>query len=156
MDLAVIGIDAVRQFETEALTQDEFVCLISLDHPNSSRRFTLESYVTYPHVSINVSRGGQPWIENRLAAEGYARNIALSTPTSVSAALAVARTDMICTLGKRMATALLPLARLRIVAAPHQLGRTRHCMAWHARTNGDVAQEWFRDCLSAVVKTIDA
>jgi DNA-binding transcriptional LysR family regulator len=152
VDLAVIGIDAVRQFETEAFAPEEFVCLVSRSHPISSRRFTLEAYVTYPHVSINVARGGQPWIENRLAAEGYERNIVLSTPTSASAALAVARTDMICTIGKRMAMALLPLADLRIVAAPLQIGRSHHCMAWHRRSNGDMAQEWFRDCLRDVVK----
>ena len=152
VDLAVIGVDAVRHFETEGFTPEEFVCLVSRDHPVSSRRFTLENYVKYPHVSINVARGGQPWIESRLAAEGYRRNIALSTPTSASAALAVARTDMICTVGKQMAIALLPLSHLRIVAAPHLLGRSHHCMAWHARTNGDVAQEWFRECVRDVVK----
>ncbi|MBD5656666.1 MAG: LysR family transcriptional regulator [Candidatus Eremiobacteraeota bacterium] len=151
--LAVIGRDDVRQFETEAFTPEEFVCLVARDHPISSRRFTLETYVKYPHVSINVARGGQPWIENRLAAEGYERNVALSTPTSASAALAVARTDMICTIGKRMAGALLPLADLRIVAAPRQIGQSHHCMAWHRRSNGDVAQEWFRGCLRAVVES---
>lgn len=150
VDLAVIGIDAVRQFETEEFTQEDFVCLVSRNHPVPSRRMTLETYVKYPHVSINVASGGQPWIESRLAAAGHERNIALSTPTSVSAALAVARTDMICTIGKQMASALLPLASLRIVAAPREIGQARHCMAWHRRSNGDVAQEWFRNCLRAV------
>lgn len=152
VDLAVIGIDAVRQFETEAFNAEEFVCLVSRNHPIKTRRFTLESYVKYPHVSINVARGGQPWIENRLAAEGYKRNIAMSTPTSASAVLAIARTDMIFTIGKQMASTLLPLASLRIVAAPHQIGKSHHCMAWHRRSNGDVAQEWFRDLVRDVVK----
>ncbi len=153
VDLAVIGLDAVRQFETEPFPPENLVCIVALKHPFSSRRFTLDHYLKYRHVSINVARGGQPWIENRLAAQGRERQIVMSTPTSASAVLAVARTNMICTVGEPLATALIPIADLRIVAAPREIEQTRHCMAWHRRSNGDAAQEWLRNCLRDLLKT---
>lgn len=154
IDVAIVGRDAVPDFPCELYVEDEFVCVVARRHPVRGKRFTLRVYAHYPHVAIAARQSRQPWLEEVLSAKGLQRQVVLATPFGASAVLAVAQTQAILTIPRRMATALAKLGDVRIVGAPGEFERARYVMAWHPRVDSDAAQIWFRDQLRGLAKSL--
>jgi DNA-binding transcriptional LysR family regulator len=149
-DLAIAGLHRPPGLDSEELFVDEFVCLVAQSHPIGARRLTLERYLAYGHVTIAMRKGRQPWIDDVLAERGAERRVAMRTPFHLSAILATARSQLICTLSRRLAVQLAPIANLRIVRAPDEFARFVYGMAWHRRLRDDPAHAWLRAQVRAV------
>jgi DNA-binding transcriptional LysR family regulator len=147
IDLLVSMENKLERFTIEPLFTDEPVCLMSRTHPLSKKPVTLKRYLGYPHVTLVVRHGGMPWIDHALAERGLERQIAFSTPFLMSAVLAAARGEMICTIPRRFAAIGAKLADVTIVPAPKEIPNAVYNMAWHPRLHSDAAQMWFRDRL---------
>jgi DNA-binding transcriptional LysR family regulator len=154
VDIALIGEHDCRTLESAKLFTDDFVCVTSLNHPFRGKRMTIKSFVAYPHVDIAVTGGGNPFIDNMLAAHGVRRRILFKTPFPISAAIATAASDMIYTTPRRMAQTLQALGGVRILDAPKELARFSYAMAWHRRVRDDAIQSWLRSLVTGVAKTI--
>lgn len=70
------------------------------------------------------------------------------------AVLAVAKTQMILTLPKRMARKLARGAALRTMLAPLEVKGFRYEMSWHPRLASDPAHEWLRSQVRAAAKRL--
>jgi DNA-binding transcriptional LysR family regulator len=154
VDIALIGEHDCQSLESEILFSDDFVCLISQNHPFRAKRMTIKSFVSYPHVDIAVTSGRNPFIDNMLAAHGVRRRILLKTPFPITAALAAAGSGMIYTTPRRNAGILESLAGMRVLDAPKELASFSYAMAWHRRLREDVVQSWLRSLVSKVAKQI--
>ena len=155
LDLVLDVAGTPPTLNSEILFADVFVCLVAARHPVRSKRFTLDQYLKYQHVVVDVLSGQQTPVDRPLAARGLKRRVGLLLPYFLPAALAVARSDMILTTPSRLARRLERGAGVRVVKAPRELAGFNYEMAWHTRLTSDPAHEWFRDQVRAVARKLE-
>ncbi|MFJ8148672.1 LysR family transcriptional regulator [Streptomyces sp. NPDC096048] len=154
-DLAVSGVVAPRSLHWETLFEEDFVCLLSRDHPVRAERLTLDDFIAYPHVVVNVSTDGQTMVERRLDEHGLRRPSGLRVPYFSAAAVAVRGTELIATLPRRAVLGYADDPAYRIASAPEELLPFPYGIAWHPRVDTDPAHRWLRQVVreSAVQAT---
>jgi DNA-binding transcriptional LysR family regulator len=82
------------------------------------------------------------------------RHAVLSLPFFVPTVLAIARTDLVLTLPRRLAKNMAPVAGVRVVEPPREIKGFSYFMAWHARLTSEPAYAWFREHLRKIARTI--
>ena len=153
--LAIVGAKSPDPFESEPLFSDQFVCVVAENHPLRSKRVTLKQYLEYGHAVVAIGRnGGQPWIDDALAASGFTRSVVYRSPYQLSAMLASSHSTMICTTARRLAMQLATVASVRLLAAPRELPEIAYRMTWHQRLRDDAAQNWLRQEIRYVAKSL--
>ncbi len=78
---------------------------------------------------------------------GLKRRIALFIATYLAVPAAVAASDLIATVPRRIAEQIAANAAIAITPLPIDFATTVS-MAWHRRSTGDPAQSWFRTLLT--------
>jgi DNA-binding transcriptional LysR family regulator len=154
VDLVLDVAGAPATLVSETLFADVFVCVVASDHPIRARRVTLDQYLKFPHVVVNVLYGQQTPVDRPLRALAQKRQIGLIIPYFAASVLAVARSDMILTVPKRLALKLAKSAAVRVIEAPHEVKGFTYEMIWHPRLTADPVHEWFRDQVRAVAKEL--
>ena len=147
IDLALSPLAAPSPLETERLFKEDFVCLLGADHKLRSRRFTLKQYLELAHVAVGA-------LDRPVADLGLRRRVALSVPFLVAAVAAVAGSDLVLTLPRKLAKAVAAMANVRSVEPPPEIKSFQYFMVWHPRLTAEPAQVWFREQLRIVAKTI--
>jgi len=152
LDVA-LSAEAVPAFlETELLFTLDFVCLIGSSQCVRSRRLSLRQYLELPHVVVDTWGGEQTLVDRPLAQLGAKRRVAVRMPFFVPAVFAIAHTDLILTVPRRLAAMTEGIAGVRRFEAPREIESYPYFMAWHARVANDPAHVWFRRALSARAK----
>jgi DNA-binding transcriptional LysR family regulator len=156
IDIAVIGLREPFDIEWEDLFTDEFVCIVAKNHPLHGQRVTLKQFAAYPHVSLAIKNGRQPWIDDSLEKLGVERRVMFRTPYQLGAALAAANSDFIFTTAGRLAPYFTRIADVKVLRAPKELAQIRYRMGWHRRLRDDVPQAWLRGVIRQIAKTLQA
>jgi DNA-binding transcriptional LysR family regulator len=154
LDLVLDVAGAPPKLESEPLFTDVFVCVVASDHPIRARRLTLSQYLKYPHVVVNVLSGEQTPVDRPLRALARKREVGLVMPFFAASVLAVAQSNMILTVPKRLALKLAKGAAVRVIEAPHEVKGFTYEMIWHPRLTSDPVHEWLRDQIRAVAKDL--
>jgi DNA-binding transcriptional LysR family regulator len=152
LDLVLDAAGAPAELQSETLFTDEFVCVVAANHPLRARRLTLDRYLQHSHVLVNVLDGQQIPVERPLGALAVKRRVGLVMPFFAPAVAAVAESDMILTVPKRLAVRLAKSVNVRMIPAPVELKGFKYEMSWHPRLTVDPVHEWFRDQVRAVAK----
>jgi DNA-binding transcriptional LysR family regulator len=152
LDLVLDVAGAPPKLDSEILFDDFFVCVVASRHPFKKGRFTLNEYLKYRHVVVDVLSGQQTPVDRPLAVLGLKRSVGLVLPYFLPACLAVARSNMILTTPSRLARQLEKTAGVRVIKAPREIADFRYEMTWHARLTADPAHAWFRDQIRAVAR----
>jgi DNA-binding transcriptional LysR family regulator len=113
-----------------------------------------EQYLELSHVVVAVLANQQTLVDRPLADLGLRRRVALSVPFFVPAVAAVAGSDLVLTLPRKLAKAVAPMANVRSVEPPPEIKSFQYFMVWHPRLTAEPAQVWFREQLRIVAKTI--
>lgn len=153
-DLVVSGVVAPRSLHWETLFEEDFVCLLSRDHPVTAEQLTLDEFTAYPHVVITILAGGQTMVERRLDEYGLRRPTGLRVPYFSAAAAAVPGTELIATLPRRAALAYADDPACRVAAAPAELPSFPYGIAWHPRVDTDPAHRWLRQVVRETVAQV--
>jgi DNA-binding transcriptional LysR family regulator len=156
LDLILDVAGAPPKLNSEILFDDVFVCVVASRHPFRKSRFTLNEYLRYRHVVVDVLSGQQPPVDRPLAVLGLRRSVGLVLPYFLPACLAVARSNMILTTPSRLARELERTAGVRVVKAPREIAGFKYEMSWHARLTADPAHAWFRDQIRAVARELQS
>jgi DNA-binding transcriptional LysR family regulator len=154
LDLLLDVAGAPAKLESETLFTDVFVCVVAANHPVRARRFTLDQYLKYPHVVVNVLSGEQTPIDRPLRALAQKRRVGLVIPFFAVAVRSVAQSNMILTLPKRLAVEFAKSAAVRLIEAPHEVKEFKYEMIWHRRLTDDPVHRWLRDQVRAVAKEL--
>jgi DNA-binding transcriptional LysR family regulator len=154
LDLVLDVAGAPPALNSEILFSDFFVCVAAVRHPFKKGRLTLNEYLRYRHVVVDVLSGQQTSVDRPLAVLGLKRSVGLVLPFFLPACLAVAQSDMILTTPSRLARQLEKLAAIRVIKAPRELPGFKYEMSWHARLTADPAHAWFRDQIRAVAREL--
>lgn len=128
----------------EKLFTEDFVCVLSADHDLADKGLTLESYLAYPHVTVDVLSGQQTLVEERLKSEGLRRQAGLRVPYFAAAVNAVPQTNLIATVPRRIARLYSVSNAIKIVPAPIELPPFDYVLGWHPRATDDAAHRWMR------------
>jgi DNA-binding transcriptional LysR family regulator len=131
--------------ESEVLFQVDFVCVVGAAQRVHPRRFTLAQYLGLPHVAVETWAGQQTPVDRPLAQFGAKRRVVLSVSFFSAAIFAVANTDLVVTVPRRLTKIVQPLDGVRLVEPPREIKPFPYFMTWHPRLNDEPAHTWFRE-----------
>jgi DNA-binding transcriptional LysR family regulator len=154
IDVALSAEAVPPTLEYELIFNLDFVCLVGSAQPVRTRRFTLKEYLQLPHALVETLDGQQTMVDRPLAQLGVKRRVALRIPFFLPAIFAIAKTDLILTVPRRLAKITGSLAGLRIAEPPRAIKAFPYFMAWHSRLSTEPAHTWFRDQLRMVARGI--
>jgi DNA-binding transcriptional LysR family regulator len=145
--ITVAGLGVHPSVNCETIFADKFVCVVSARHPLNTQKVTLAQYLKYRHVTIAVMAGQQTLVDRPLNALSVKRDIGLSLPFFAPAVGAVANSDMILTIPRRLAFPMARTAPVRLMTAPPEIKGFNYDMMWHPRLDDDPAHRWFREII---------
>jgi DNA-binding transcriptional LysR family regulator len=152
LDTALSGEAPPPFLETEVLFNFDFVCLVGSAQRVRGRRLTLKQYLQLPHVLIDTLDGQQTMVDRPLAQLGVKRSVVLSMPFFVPAVVAIAHTDLILTVPRKLAAITAAVAGVRMIEAPREIEAFPYFMTWHSRVASEAAHVWFRELLRAAAR----
>ena len=82
------------------------------------------------------------------------RSVAVTLPFFVPAIFAIAQTDLILTVPRKLAEITADVAGVRFVEAPREIRTFPYFMSWHPRLTNEPAHKWFRAQLRSAVRTV--
>lgn len=126
------------------LLVERFTCVVRRGHPCLARNLTARRYAALSHVLVSPVGRPRGYLDAALAELGLERQILLTTPQLVSAALAVAGSDLILTTSVHLAELVAKMLPLAIVEPQLPMSFTV-AMSWHARREHDTLHRWLRD-----------
>jgi DNA-binding transcriptional LysR family regulator len=132
----------------------DFVCLVGSALRVRARRLTLKQYLTFEHVLFEIREGQQALVDRALSQLGTKRRVALTLPFFVPAIFAIAKTDLILTVPRRLAKITAVMAGARVVEAPREIKAFPYFMTWHPRLTNEPAHQWFHEQLRLAVRTV--
>lgn len=135
----------------EPLYEDEIVCVTRADHPafRRSKRLTLDLYTSLPHVGVALFGTPDDRVDRALARIARTRKIALTVPHFSSIPYAVAHSDCVAILGRRLAQVYAKPFGLRIHTPPVPLPQLTVQQIWHNRSTHDPGLLRLRELLRA-------
>jgi DNA-binding transcriptional LysR family regulator len=133
------------------LYRERLVCLVR-EGKQLKKRLDLATWTSLRHVFI--APGGTPGgiVDETLAQLGKRRRVAVAVPHFLLAPHVVAGTDLVVTVGARVAQAFAGLLPLAVFEPPVKLPGFEVRMYWHERSHRDPAQQWFRDAVRAAAE----
>lgn len=139
-----------------------YVLVARQDHPMlraagvaPARAMPIELYCRLRHAVFRVIES-RPDVESLALAElGLERDVALSVPTYSAVWRAVAATDLVGVVPRRMAAKVAGPAALAVYPLPFRLPRTRLCMTWHKRNTAARDHAWLREQVSEILAPLD-
>jgi DNA-binding transcriptional LysR family regulator len=146
--------EAPPSLESEMLFTLDFVCLVGAAVPISARRLTLRRYLEFQHILVELREGQQVLVDRALSQLGAKRRVALTLPFFVPAIFAVAQTDLILTVPRKLAKITAAMAGVHVLEAPTEIKSFPYFMAWHPRLTNEPAHKWFREQLRSAVRTV--
>src|SRR5260370_13924539 len=146
--------NAPEELIKRTLFREPFVCVARRD--NSLLRdgnLSLDRYVELQHVQVLPGSATMfaAAIDTALAAMGLVRKVALWEPSFLAVAGVVARTDLISTVPKRLATYVAQGLPIAIHDLPLPLPRPEFAMYWHPRNQSDAGHQWLREKVAALL-----
>ena len=154
LDAALSAEHPPSGLESEVLFQVDFVCVVGAAQRVHPRRFTLAQYLELPHVAVETWAGQQTPVDRPLAQFGAKRRVVLSVSFFSAAIFAVANTDLVVTVPRRLTKIVQPLDGVRLVEPPREIKPFPYFMTWHPRLNEEPAHAWFREQVRVAARTI--
>jgi DNA-binding transcriptional LysR family regulator len=154
IDTFLCAEEAPPSLESETLFNLDFVCLVGAALRIRARRLTLKQYLDFQHVLVELREGQQALVDRALSQLGVKRHVAITLPFFVPAIYAVAKTDLILTVPRRLAEITAIQAGVRVVEAPGEIKSFPYFMAWHPRLTNEPAHKWFHEQLRSAVRAV--
>lgn len=125
---------------TEQLTSLHLVGAVRFEHPLARGQVTPQRFGAAEHIS--VSRRGQARgpVDERLAALGIQRRVAVVLASHTAALLLARETDLVCLTTEYAARRL----GMHTFEVPLDLPPVEVGMAWHPRNDADAGHQWLR------------
>jgi len=154
IDTALSAEASPPALESEVLFSLDFVCLLGSAQRVRSSRLSLKQYLQFPHALVETLAGQQTMVDRPLAQLGAKRHVVLSLPFFVPAIFAIAQTDLILTVPRKLADVAAKIAGVRVVEPPREIKAFPYFMAWHPRLSNEAAHTWFREQVRMAARAI--
>jgi DNA-binding transcriptional LysR family regulator len=142
LDLAAgVFPDMPAELRTTPLFEEHYTCLVDRSSLPDSGVLDLPTYVSRPHVLLEMRGSGTPEIERALTAIRERRHVAISLPHWGVAPQLIQGTDLILTVSSRGLQAI-DQEPLMTVPPPFHIPAFAFELAWHTRRGGDSGLQW--------------
>ncbi|KTC38377.1 LysR family transcriptional regulator [Pseudomonas sp. ABAC21] len=142
LDLAAgVFPDTPAELRTTPLFEEHYTCLVDRNSLPDSGVLDLPTYLSRPHVLLEMRGSGTPEIERALKAIRERRHVAISLPHWGVAPRLIEGTDLILTVSSRGVLAI-DQEQLLAVPPPFHIPTFAFELAWHARRGGDAGLQW--------------
>lgn len=132
------------EVQSVELMRQRQVAVVRRGHPLAARAPSARRYAAALHVAVQRRDDSASLVDEALAALGLARQIVLTVPQANVSAIIAARSDLVATLGERIAAAMAPSQGLVVLRLPFAPQPEVLRMAWHPRQSADPAHAWLR------------
>lgn len=142
LDLAAgVFPDMPAELRTTPLFDEHYTCLVDRSSLPESAVLDLPTYLSRPHVLLEMRGSGTPEIERALTAIRERRHVAIRLPHWGVAPQLIQGTDLILTVSSR---GLLNIDQQYLLAVPppFHIPSFAFELAWHARRGGDSGLQW--------------
>ncbi|UFQ01575.1 LysR family transcriptional regulator [Pseudomonas fitomaticsae] len=129
------------ELRSTPLFEERYVCLLDRHSLPADGQLDLPTYLSRPHVLLEMRGSGTPEIERTLTALRERRRVAISLPHWSVAPRFISGTDLILTVASR-ALNEVDDESLIIVPPPFEIAPFTFVSAWHKRRGGDQALNW--------------
>ncbi|MCY9849336.1 LysR family transcriptional regulator [Pectobacterium jejuense] len=133
---------------TRPLFRDEFVTIITRNHPAAERGMTMEEYLALPHILASPEGELYGVVDKALAQQGKKRKLALTLPQMFIVPTIVAQTLMTATVLKQVALHSPVGSQLTLFPPPISLPDVVFSLIWHRRNDSHPAQTWLREFIA--------
>jgi DNA-binding transcriptional LysR family regulator len=130
-------------FHEQSLYDQDFICLVSAEHPRVGAVFTARAYKDEGHIGI-LSSTSYPMLQSALKGQGIERSVRLELPGFLGLAAIVSSTDLIATVPRTIGEALAGMGPIRIFPCPVKVPTFTVKQYWHARYHHDPGVRWLR------------
>lgn len=149
IDLAIALLpDAPTTLKRATLFHEQWVSLVSENHPEIAGELTLDLFLKYPHLLVTYVGDLKGYLDRLLDEKGLKRHVAASLPYCLAAPAIVARTEMITTLPERVVN-MMSWPGVRSFPVPLDYSGYNETMLWHRRNDADAGHGWLRQLISA-------
>jgi DNA-binding transcriptional LysR family regulator len=140
-------IDPPESLVVQTLMEDDMACVVRADHPQIGAGLTRAIYEKMRHVAVlpvgRIPIGLRQMLENH----GIKRDVAVSVTHFLAVPELIAATDYCATLPRMICNRLASDTRLRVMAAPVELGSFPVHIGWHVKYRNDAAHHWLRSLM---------
>ncbi len=143
-----------KRFQSQALFEDRYVCLMREGHPLSKGVLTLERFAAARHVLVRPSGDSGSLLDELLAQRKLKRRISMSVTQLISALFLIETSDMVTAIFRSTADYCLAREGFRLIARQLPLDPVQITMVWHAGTTAHPAHRWMRQQLADICETI--
>ena len=131
-------------FQRETLFTDTEVTVVRKGHPSGPRMKNLKTFLNSSHVAVVGKGQTEDPVDTWLREERLARQIILRVPSYLQALQAVAQTDLVAFVPKRLAESLAKPLSLLVLQPPKNPGEYREYLFHPQRAGRDAASIWLR------------
>lgn len=139
---------------TKPILHDEFVTILSSEHPAARRGMNMETYLSLHHALASPEGQRYGLVDQVLAQQGRQRALALTLPQMFALPAVIARTRMTATVLKRIAVNSPAGRKLAFFPPPVILPEIVFHLIWHRRSDGHPAQRWLRALIESVAASL--
>ncbi|WP_179692389.1 LysR family transcriptional regulator [Pseudomonas moraviensis] len=129
------------ELRSTPLFEEHYVCLLDRQSLPAVGILDLPTYLSRPHVLLEMRGSGTPEIERTLTALRERRRVAISLPHWSVAPHFISGTDLILTVASRALNEVDDKS-LIVVPPPFEIAPFTFVSAWHKRRGGDQALNW--------------
>ena len=136
-------------FRQTTLLEDCYQVVMRRGHP-AAECFDLDQWLAYPHIVVSGRGEASTPLDGALSARGLSRRVGVVVPSFLMAPALIMRSDLIALLPSRCLTPDA-MASLMTFEPPMAVDKFHLYLAWHGRSDGDVA---IRHVVDTIVETV--
>jgi DNA-binding transcriptional LysR family regulator len=143
LDLA-LGVfpGAQKRFEMRPVFEERFVCVGRRDHPAFAAGLSIGDYAGAAHLLVTERGDDFGAVDEALAEVGLRRRIAVTVPSVLVIGRVLPNSDLIATIGERIANGLARDAGLVVAPPPVSLAPWRLQLLSRRRARRDAGLDW--------------
>ncbi|MGX9377936.1 LysR family transcriptional regulator [Pseudomonas sp. JQ36] len=130
-----------NELRSTLLFEERYVCLLDRRSLPANGVLDLPTYLSRPHVLLEMRGSGTPEIERALTSLRECRRVAISLPHWNVAPQLISGTDLILTVSSRSVREI-DQQELIVLPPPFEIAPFTFVLAWHKRRGGDQALNW--------------
>jgi DNA-binding transcriptional LysR family regulator len=127
----------------QTLFDQDFVCLVSRDHPRIAGELTLADFEREAHVAVGYGSASAV-IESELKRQGVKRRVMVTLQGVLGVARIIETTDMITTLPGQIGATIAEGGAVNLFPCPFFMPKIVVKQYWHTRFHLDPGNQWLR------------
>lgn len=134
------------------LYNEQFLSMVSKEHPLARGKITLERFVSYPQVLVTTTGEGEGAVDRVLRQLGVQRRVAVRIPSFLAVPSVLLGTELVATMPAQVVLQMAQYYPLFVFSPPLVLPSFSVEMAWPMRLEGAAEHRWVREKIVALVR----